>query len=151
MAVLCLHKNRFPKTMFIELSMVGFAPSGSYQSPLVLKRLFRMSYGCFRFARKIDFPRPCLLNSPRSVLPLRVHIEAHWSWNAYFGRVRALSNWFQNSLCWYSMVTRKLLLRTMNFEAHFADCSWWSAKLCFQPCILNIILLSFHGDVHVFA
>ena len=31
------NKNRFRETMFAELSIVGFAPSGSYYRPLVLK------------------------------------------------------------------------------------------------------------------
>ena len=35
-----LQKHRFYETMLIELSIVGFAPLGSYCSPLVRKPLF---------------------------------------------------------------------------------------------------------------
>ena len=47
--------------------------------------------------RNMDFAKPCFLHSPRSVLPLWVHIQARWSWNAYFGRIRAVWG-FQKSI-----------------------------------------------------
>ena len=78
-------KNRFCQTMFPALSMVGFAPSGSYWSPLVSKPLFCLDeLGPFFGFQNIDFAKPCLLNSPWSVLPLRVYIQARWSWNSHF-------------------------------------------------------------------
>ena len=40
--------------------------------------------------RNMDSAKPCFLHSPWSVLPLWVHIEARWSWNLHFERVRAV-------------------------------------------------------------
>ena len=48
-------KYRFCETMLIELSTVGFAPLGSYWSPLIRKRLFWTSSGCSYAHRSVSW------------------------------------------------------------------------------------------------